>query len=337
MGIWAAKRVRAIEGAIKMLETVFYSLNTFVVGLSSIFNMLIPNEPWVPYLRDFLLAVYLFSLYFSGWLDEPLLKLHRTLYLLIAGPFALSLVLMTDSGTAMVLWIGIAALSSSEFFNFQILRKVGKIYDDEVSLYHTKIALKTRDAGEYFVNASGYLAPLIIAVATSRNVFTNPLSVYLFLMYFTVIAIPIYLATSRFVKRMGIMAEPAVPAVTAVILGTAMVGFFNQPIELKPQAIFIFATVASIVACDTIRLGYSALRYGYRETTGSVGGAGIFDGVLAGGIHGVVFWHLWHTEWMPWIFLGFAYYVFCVYLIELVVLTIAGIVIWILWRAVTGG
>ncbi len=259
-----------------MFEYAGAAINPAVTYLSS---LTIPLDvSWI----NFLLWLYLITWYLHVWHDY-IQRVNKILYVIVS-PIALGLVLGCF-GAGLVVWAVTMLLSKR---NYLILEIPGRrIRSLKRECCNVKYVIKIRDMGAYFVNAGGLIVPVVILLSVADRIFFRPEIQFLFIAYF-LLAIPVVLIASRYEKERGISMDPFVIAALSALFGAGVAGFFE--LERYPT-IFAFAVLGSVIGCDVIKLAWGEARYGL--SAGSVGGAGVFDGIIAGAVHGLIFYYVW--------------------------------------------
>jgi len=251
------------------------TINPAVAYLSS---LTIPLDTWI----NFFLWLYLITWYLHLWHDY-IQKVNKVLYVIVS-PIALGLVL-ESFGAGLVVWAVTMLLSKRDYLLFEIPGR--RIRSLKRECCNIRYVIKIRDVGAYFVNAGGLIVPVVILLSVADKIFFKPEIQFLFLAFF-LLAIPVVLVASRYEKGRGISMDPFVIAALSALFGAGVAGFFE--LERYPT-IFAFAVLGSIIGCDVIKLAWGEARYGL--SAGSIGGAGVFDGIIAGAVHGLIFYYVW--------------------------------------------
>jgi len=290
-----------------MFEHAGAVFNPAVAYLSSLATPL--DTSWV----NFLLWLYLITWYLHLWHDY-IQKVNKLLYV-IASPIALGLVL-GSFGAGLIVWAIALLLSRRDYPLLEIPGR--RIRSFKRKCCNIKYVIRIRNVGAYFVNAGGLIVPLVILLSVADKIFFRPEIQFLFLAYF-LLAIPVVLVASRYEKGRGISMDPFVIASLSALFGAGVASFFE--LERYPT-IFAFAVLGSIIGCDVIKLAWGEPRYGL--SAGSAGGAGVFDGIIAGAIHGLVFYYVWSLGgfYMGTIALAMVCYVFWRYTFAFFVISI---------------
>ncbi len=251
-------------------------INPTVTYLSSLTIPL--DASWI----NFLLWLYLITWYLHLWHDY-IQKVNKLLYI-ITSPIALGLVL-GSFGAGLIVWAIALLLSRRDYLLLEIPGR--RVRNLKRECYNIGYVIRIRDVGAYFVNAGGLVVPLVILLSVADRIFFRPEVQFPFLAYF-LLAIPVVLVASRYEKGRGISMDPFVIAALSALFGAGVAGFFE--LERYPT-IFAFAVLGSVIGCDVIKLAWGEARYGL--SAGSVGGAGVFDGIIAGAVHGLIFYYVW--------------------------------------------
>ena len=264
-----------VEPIADMFEHAGAIINPVVTYLSS---LTIPLNIWI----NFLLWLYLITWYLHLWHDY-IQKVNKLLYIIVS-PIALGLVL-GSFGAGLAVWLITLFLSKRDYLLFEIPgRRIRSFKRECCSI---RYVIRIRDVGAYFVNAGGLVVPLVILISVADKIFFRSEIQFLFIAYF-LLAIPVILIASRYEKGRGISMDPFVIAALSALFGAGVAGFFE--LERYPT-IFAFAVLGSVIGCDVIKLVWGEARYGL--SAGSVGGAGVFDGIIAGAVYGLVFYYVW--------------------------------------------
>ena len=267
---------------------------------------------------------------------------RQVLYVVLAGPFALSLVL-GDIEDAAVLW-GIVLLLGALKLRVQLFEKSGEIKNECVKIYAAKCVYKTRITHREFVDAAGCIAPLIIASAALKP-YMNVYALYLFAIYLTMFVIPAYAVVSRFAEE-GIDGDLLVGALTAAFFGWGTSGYLSHLGWSVPShpLIFAFAVFGALIGSDTVRYLIGRWKYRYKLRNYSfesvVGGAGVFDGIITGGILAVVVYYLLNTDWWIVVLGLVSLYLLSRYMstvITIFTFLLFGVFLWIVWEAIKDG
>jgi len=259
-----------------MFEHAGAVFNPAVAYLSSLATPL--DASWV----NFLLWLYLITWYLHLWHDY-IQRINKLLYI-IASPIALGLVL-GSFGAGLVVWAIALFLSKRDYLLIEIPGR--RIRSLKRECCNIRYVIRIRDVGAYFVNAGGLIVPLVILLSVADRIFFRPEIQFLFLAFF-LLALPVVLIASRYEKGRGISMDPFVIASLSALFGAGVAGFFE--LERYPT-IFAFAVLGSVIGCDVIKLAWGEARHGL--SAGSVGGAGVFDGIIAGAVHGLIFYYVW--------------------------------------------
>jgi len=294
-----------------MFEYAGATINPAITYLSS---LTIPLDvSWI----NFLLWLYLITWYFHLWHDY-IQKVNKLLYVIVS-PIALGLVL-GSFGAGLAVWLVILFLSRRDYLLLEIPGRRIRSFKRECC--NIKYVIKIKDVGAYFVNAGGLIVPLVILLSVADRIFFRPEIQFLFLAFF-LLAIPVVLIASRYERRKGILMDPFVIAALSALFGAGVASFFELE---RYSTIFAFAVLGSVIGCDVIKLTWGEAKYGL--STGSVGGAGVFDGIIAGAVHGLIFYYVWSLGgfYMGTIALAMVCYIFWRYPIVFLTLSATSLV-----------
>jgi len=266
---------------------------------------------------NFILWLYLITWYLHVWHDY-IQRVNKILYVIVS-PIALGLVL-GSFGAGLAVWLVTLFLSRRDYLLLEI--PGGKVRSFKRECCSIRYMIRIRDVGAYFINAGGLIVPFVILLSVADRIFFRPEIQFLFLVFF-LLTIPVILIASRYERRKGILMDPFVIASLSALFGAGIAGFFD--LERYPT-IFAFAVLGSVIGCDVIKLAWGEVRYGL--STGSVGGAGAFDGIIAGAIHGLVFYYVWSLGgfYMGTIALAMVCYIFWRYPIVFLTLSATSLV-----------
>jgi len=308
--LWYAGKVLVVfrlvaEPIADIFKQAGVSINPVITYLSSI--TISPNTSWI----SIILWLYLITWYLHVWHDY-IQRVNKILYVIV-GPIALGLVL-GSFGAGLIVWVIALLLSRRDYLLLEIPGRRVRSFKRECC--YVKYVIKIKDVEAYFVNAGGLVVPLVILLFVADRIFFRPEIQFLFLAFF-LLAIPVVLTASRYEKERGISMDPFVIAALSALFGAGVASFFE--LERYPT-IFAFAVLGSVIGCDVIKLVWGEAKYGL--STGSVGGAGVFDGIIAGAVHGLIFYYVWSLGgfYMGTIALAMVCYIFWRYTLILLLL-----------------
>ena len=311
--LWYAEKALVVfrpvaEPIADIFEQAGIAINPAVTYLSSLAIPL--DASWI----NFLLWLYLITWYLHLWHDY-IQKVNKLLYV-IASPIALGLVL-GSFGAGLVVWAIALLLSRKDYLLLEIPGR--RVHSFKRECCNIKYVIRIRDVGAYFVNAGGLIVPLVILLSVADRIFFRSEVQFLFLAYF-LLAIPVVLVASRYEKGRGISMDPFIIAALSALFGAGVAGFFELERYLT---IFAFAVLGGVIGCDVIKLAWGEARYGL--SAGSVGGAGVFDRIIAGAVHGLIFYYVWSLGgfYMGTIALAMVCYIFWRYPIAFFTLSAA--------------
>lgn len=187
---------------------------------------------------------------------------HDGLHIII-GPYLLNL-LLHDIGVSVLLWV-LAVLLGWRHYLLVAIPWKGNI-------------------GKYGLNGGGAIAMLLVLLAVWNDVFTDTYRAIVFAGIFTVMIVPVFYFGVIY-GRTGVLGYPMVLAGLMLFIMNLFdecVRNFSAQYPITPgdpyATAFAFAVLGSILVSDVLKIATTEFSAG--AVGGSIGGAGIYDGIV---------------------------------------------------------